>query len=519
MKSPVAAALALLLITPGLVYSQATTFEVTSANDADDGQCDAIHCSLREAINAANANAGVDTITFSIGGPGVKSIQPNSALPSISEGVFINGISEPNFAGAPVIELNGTGAGAAADGLHLTGDGSTIIGLIITRFANGIHIEDSANNIIGSDTDSESSIIAVNSGAGILISGAGSTDNVVRWNTIEDNGGAGVALLGSGVGNTIISNFIFDNAGLGIDLENDGVTPNDPDDSDTGSNGLQNFPDLSKVVFAINRVEGQVHSTATTQFRLEFFSVTDCDPTGHGQGAIYFGHTDVTTDANGDADFNFTLAGNIPLGEYVTTTATNADGSTSEFSGCMPATTYSVRIAPDSGKTQRGGTEDYSVFITPAGGPWDQEVTLSCGNLPGLTTCEFTPESFVLDTAEVRSNFTVTTTDLMDSAVSASSAGNATPVLVFWFALLAAGVPGIAFLLKGVRSEYPRRRRLLIGASVTTVVLSLALYTGCGDDDSTGVVDAGTPRGRHVFTVNATSQSLTATDDAVLVVE
>ena len=35
-----------------------TTFTVTSAKDVDDGTCNATHCRLLEAINAANANVG-----------------------------------------------------------------------------------------------------------------------------------------------------------------------------------------------------------------------------------------------------------------------------------------------------------------------------------------------------------------------------------------------------------------------------------------------------------------------------
>lgn len=41
----------------------AATFTVTKLADTDDGVCDA-DCSLREAVNAANNDAGVETIKF-----------------------------------------------------------------------------------------------------------------------------------------------------------------------------------------------------------------------------------------------------------------------------------------------------------------------------------------------------------------------------------------------------------------------------------------------------------------------
>jgi CSLREA domain-containing protein len=56
--------------------SRAATFTVNSAADTDDGVCNPANCTLREAIHAANAHSGADTIRFSIGF-GVKTISPS----------------------------------------------------------------------------------------------------------------------------------------------------------------------------------------------------------------------------------------------------------------------------------------------------------------------------------------------------------------------------------------------------------------------------------------------------------
>lgn len=62
----------------------AVTFTVNTTDDVDDGTCDGIHCSLREAIHAANATVAEDEIAFNIGAGGVQTIAPTSALPAIT---------------------------------------------------------------------------------------------------------------------------------------------------------------------------------------------------------------------------------------------------------------------------------------------------------------------------------------------------------------------------------------------------------------------------------------------------
>lgn len=62
--------LLVLMIFMPTVHSQGNTFVVNSIDDVDDAICDSQHCSLREALNASNSNAGTDTITFAILGAG-----------------------------------------------------------------------------------------------------------------------------------------------------------------------------------------------------------------------------------------------------------------------------------------------------------------------------------------------------------------------------------------------------------------------------------------------------------------
>ena len=65
------------------------------------------NCTLRAALEEANAIAGKDSIAFNIEGEGPHTFQPATFYPGIVDPVIIDGTTEPDFAGAPVIELRG----------------------------------------------------------------------------------------------------------------------------------------------------------------------------------------------------------------------------------------------------------------------------------------------------------------------------------------------------------------------------------------------------------------------------
>ena len=59
-----------------------------------------------------------------------------------------------------------------------------------------------------------------------------------RGNTIAFNSGQGINMV-SGTDNRLSANRIFYNDLIGIDLSNNGVTPNDAGDGDTGANNFR----------------------------------------------------------------------------------------------------------------------------------------------------------------------------------------------------------------------------------------------------------------------------------------
>src|SRR5213080_4075710 len=98
-----------------------STYIVNTTDDHDDGVCNSADCTLREAINAANATVNSNTsphnIDFSIPGSGVHTINVTSPLPPlILSQISING---PTLSrnGPPLIEISGANAGPNANGL------------------------------------------------------------------------------------------------------------------------------------------------------------------------------------------------------------------------------------------------------------------------------------------------------------------------------------------------------------------------------------------------------------------
>ncbi len=194
--------------------------------------------------------------------------------------------------------------------------------------ADGVLLENCTNSLVADN------VISGNSGAGIRIAGTGSSGVLVRDNTITLNGGAGVAVTGStSLDNRIQSNTIHSNGTVGIDLGDNGTTLNDPGDSDTGPNALQNHPILLAVDPGFGTyVLGTLNSTPNNTFTIDFYSNVAANAAGHFEAEQYLGAIQVTTDAMGNATFETTLPVTVEVGRWITATATDLDGNTSELS-------------------------------------------------------------------------------------------------------------------------------------------------------------------------------------------
>ncbi|WP_420629974.1 hypothetical protein [Candidatus Leptofilum sp.] len=253
-----------------------------------------------------------------------------------------------NFVGTTADSLSELGNGR---GIYVVGDGNIIGGanplagnVIGGNNSYGIRVNSSADNairgnVIGVAKDGTTPLPNGNNGIELV---GNATANIVggtavgQANIIAHNPSDGVTLYENVVGipvqNEIRGNSIFANGGFGIDLGNDDVDTNDPGDGDGEENEKQNYPVLTTLPNSFF-VDVALDSQANTTYQIDIYRNDSCDPTGFGEGQEYLLTEEVTTDSNGLVMFQFLAVGSWP-NDYLTATATDPNGNTSEFSAC-----------------------------------------------------------------------------------------------------------------------------------------------------------------------------------------
>ncbi len=358
--------------------------------------------------------------TIGTNGDGIAdNVEGNKIGNNAGRGIFIASVSNSNIIAGNVIGLD-ISNGAAGNGNH------------------GVEINPGSGNLIGTNADGtsdalERNTICANTGDGIRIVGgdffglSNSDGNTISGNAIGTNGAGtlvqgnsayGVVLLsnndqnadnniigsngdGTGddlegnliannnkgiviaapagastlLGNRISRNSIYDNAQLGIDFLNDGVTANDNGDPDTGPNELYNFPFITRsnvqggnlvvsgiapadavIEFYIADAGGTEGKTYlfTAQVNTTYLGIND-DSTGTAS------YSDVTYGTGTDEKFGFSVpvaglpapvtSGTIILALSIKSTP--SVNSTSEF-GPSFISTLPVRLVQFNGSVDKG---------------------------------------------------------------------------------------------------------------------------------------------------------------------
>ncbi len=228
----------------------------------------------------------------------------------------------------------------------LTGQRNIISG----NDSDGIEIDDSDLNVVQNNyigTDYTGVFLVPNTRDGIDINeegGDGSSGNLVggsganEGNLIRGNGIYGVQIRQPlSTDNTIIRNSIYDNVALDLDLNDDGITANDPFDADGDPNDLLNYPDVTRVRNSGGTLTADFRlDVPAGDYRIEFFkNPGGAHSSGNGGGEAYASAKTITHGGTGIEAFTHTFPGSS--GDIITATTTEefggpTYGSTSEFS-------------------------------------------------------------------------------------------------------------------------------------------------------------------------------------------
>jgi len=216
-------------VPPRTAAPQATFVVTSDGDEADrspgDGQCasTAGACTLRAALQEAEAREGADVVQFRIG-TGIRTIRPKTPLPIVAGPITLDGSTQPGYAGAPRIEIDGSAMevgdvreGPGFDGLVFVNGGHTVRALSIGGFEgaglvlaegdgnrvlgcyvgvdatglvarpngdDGLVVTRSADNAIGGEAAAERNLVSGNDGRGIFLDGPRAYGNRVSGNVI-----------------------------------------------------------------------------------------------------------------------------------------------------------------------------------------------------------------------------------------------------------------------------------------------------------------------------------------------
>jgi Right handed beta helix region len=401
------ASIAALLLTSHLA---AASYTVTTGADSGPG-------SFRQGLLDANSGACAAPcrIDFDAPATGNLVITPQSALPEITASqVEINGPLADFF--TPKVILDGRNAGFHSGLKSVGASRINIHWLAVINFGgNGIFFDGGSNNlvagcVIGTDPRTKSAapnglngvsargvagvnvslnFIDSNRGNAVYMVGCSNATVVVNEigngylvgeprpnlgfgvflqdclnanvanNTIANSKLSGIGIVGAGSTVDVdIFNRIYGNGLLGIDLGNDGPTPNDPLDADLGPNELQNAPVITRAIRSLGKfqVDLKLSTRPNTQSYLAIYEADEPNVYGAGQGRHMVAFNSGVTDANGELSLTFVV--NSLTSEYVTAKAGTYRGPSvpavsSEFSTPVKfadaGLTFAVTNTADSG--------------------------------------------------------------------------------------------------------------------------------------------------------------------------
>jgi hypothetical protein len=231
-------------------------------------------------------------------------------------------------------------------------------------------------------------------------------------------------------------------------------------------------------------------------------SVSGASPTGKVSFAVGSTSLGTATLASGVATLatSFATAGSYSITATYAGDQNNSASTSSSVTVTIGAPDFSVAATPAPGSITPGQSATFTFTVSPTGG-YAGTVKFSCGTLPSLAACSFSPASVSPSGGSpVSSTLTVTTAAATAALRSDRPCGPSVPPWLPPTGLAMAGVLGLSLAPRRMRRWRQSLRMLSWGFLLASLSLSLM---GCGGGGNSSPSNPGTPAGSYTLSVTA----------------